>query len=98
MAPLAAKIAPLDKHGPRTPQTVQRAIAIGWIFDRSPAERPAQTGRHGLQVALNPNVECPAVKPCGLVFVDLLEARSDARFNGTLAQDFRAKRMDRSDV
>ena len=51
-----------------------------------------------MQVALNPDVECPAVKPYRLVFVNLLEARRDSRFNRALAQNFSAKRVDCSYV
>ena len=47
---------------------------------------------------MNPDVECPAVKPRRLNFIDFFEPGRDPGFNGTLAQNFGAKRMDGPDM
>ena len=60
-APGPPEIAPVHKLPSVTSKAFQRAIAFDKRLDRSATERAAQTVGHGLQVSLNPSVECTAV-------------------------------------
>jgi hypothetical protein len=96
--PRPTEVSPCGEHLSCRSKPIEGPFVPIGILDRRTREYAAQTLRHGLQIPLNPHIECSVVNPSRLLLVDFFETRCYSCFNGTLAQNFCTERMDRSDV
>ena len=96
--PLAAKVSPLDERLAGVPELIQWLIVSGRSCHREPAERATQRRRHFLKPVLNPCIESAAINSRRLAFVEFLKSGREVRFNGALAQNLSAKRVDGSNM
>ncbi len=90
-------VAPFDQLPGRVLQLFDGRSAIEGVTRGQAHQRAAKAGSALAELALHPGAEGAFIDARGLLLGKFFEGRIDDGFDGPLAQDLRAKRMDGSD-